>query len=171
MTDKSQILIETLKKIVIEANQISAISNADYEKQLVEKFFQTKYNLECQFDLKLENSPYNGIIELISLISIDRKTSLFKLKVLIRFISDCFIASGLIDKLNSIQIEILFKCCQVELDRHAYYFDGDANKYDSNFYLWKGTLTNLVSRFGTEDFINANTNTIQNFYEYKKLIF
>ena len=171
MTDKSQIVIETLKKIVIEANQISAINNADYEKQLVEKFFQTKYNLERQYDLKLENSSDNGIIELISLISIDRRTSLFKLKVLIRYISDCFIASGLIDKLNPIQIEILFKCCQVELDTQAYYFDGDANKYDSNFYLWKGTLTNLVSRCGTEDFINANTNTIQTFYEYKKLIF
>jgi len=170
MSDKSQIIIDSLKEIVNDANKLSA-DNAEIENQLVANFFQTKYQLEQKYDLELGSFTNDGIIELISMVSIPKKTSLFKLKVLTRFLCDSVFNTGLVDKLNSSQVEILFKCCQLQLDNDAYYFNGDGNKYDSNFYLWKGTLKNLVNKCGKNEFVEANINTIQDFYEYKSVLF
>ena len=75
------------------------------------------------------------------LISIIRKTSLSKLKSLKRFIRKIFLNNDLVKTLNESQIDILFKCCQINLDPISYYYNGD--DYDSNFFNWKKQNVNF----------------------------
>jgi hypothetical protein len=159
-------LVKSLLEIVKEANQtIDKLKkeNIDVEEQLVNKFFETKTDFEQNNDFETNSQNNADFIDIISLISINRKTSLFKLKTLTIFIRENFLNNDLVKTLNESQIDILFKCCQVNLDPSSYYYNGD--DYDSNFFNWKKTLCYLVETCNDETFCKINIITIQRYLE------